>query len=155
MKTGDIFACKDKIYPHGAVRISDVAGGLVDFAALGGGEIHKLRANTFLTYFEPAPTAPPAWEQGEFSLDDGDTWFPGFSQGFLWNGWDRPVLRWSDLVEALGADWDHKAEDGRRFVRPMSPPDEWYEVHLVEIKGEYWWDSSDIGLCWLKKEGGG
>lgn len=23
---------------------------------------------------------------GEFSLDDGETWFPGFSQGFLWNG---------------------------------------------------------------------
>lgn len=37
----------------------------------------------------------------------------------------------------------------------MSQPDKWYEVHLVEIKGEYWWDSSDISLCWFKKEGGG
>jgi hypothetical protein len=150
----EIWVRKGERYPAGAVRVLVVEGDLVDFSPEGGGFVYQTPRVKFLSDFEPAPTKAPEWQHGLFVIDGIEGRFPGWTQGFRWNGWATPSFERA-TVHAICAAADIPWRDGSDQSITIYPdgadPMELLPAFL-ECDGASRTLYAFDGWCWLEGE---
>jgi hypothetical protein len=105
-------------YPQGAVEVLNVTDTHVEFSPAGGGFVYKGPIETFvgLHVLRPADAADPPWIAARFELESDEGPWPGYWQGFRWNGWATPEFERDAvlaILRAVEAEW---TEEGDVFV---------------------------------------
>ena len=94
-KTGDVVIKARLVYPTGALVVDgrDARGRLLAHP-LGGGPqyIVSSKGESELRIVAADEQKQPLWRRTRFSLDGLDGSFEGWTNGELWNGWDRPFF---------------------------------------------------------------
>jgi len=113
-RQGDLIAHRNADYPGGALVVhgADLEGNLL-VHPLGGGFEMRLSGED-LTRFQRVSDEElvSGFNRGTFSIDGVECEFEGWSDGTLWNGWEKPcfVREIAERVlEAAGASWTYDA----------------------------------------------
>jgi hypothetical protein len=134
-RQGDLIAPRDADYPDGALVVhgSDAGGNLL-VHPLGGGFEMRLSAGD-LAAFERVSYEEqvPVFTSGTFGIDGIGGEFEGWSDGTLWNGWEKPCFTREvagQVLEAAGASWTYDAKTDAFTVATQDGEDE--EVFAAE-----------------------
>lgn len=106
----EVFVPAESRYPEGAVTVSEVTeDGIVRFNPMHGGWNCSLATSDFHKAFRRVSNdemAAPGYRAGLFDIEDYfQPPLPGYTQGFLWNGWAVPCFEFDQVTrinEVLG-----------------------------------------------------
>jgi hypothetical protein len=146
---------KGKSYPAGAVRVIKVEGDRISFSPEGGGFVYGVPAERFLADFEPrAPEAPPPpWRAATFVIEGIDGQWPGWTQGFRWNGWAAPSFERStihDICSVADITWTEHDGDITLYPEDADPMELW--PAFAEVEGVPRKLYSFDGWCWMEAD---
>lgn len=145
----DIFVPNDGQWPDDAIRVSARTDEFVDFAPLGGGRVYRVSCKYFDASFSPAPDTAPPWRRGRFCIEGCNGSYKGITQGFTWNGWEKPLFT-LDVIRRMK--WIDLQLDAGTFTLNDDPDCEPIELRTVEFDERIYYDLNDAGICWQKDE---
>jgi hypothetical protein len=110
-KKGDIIIKAEAVYPHGALVVDgyDYQGQLLAYPEGGGFQYaFKAGADRQLRHVTPDERQGPLWKTSQFCLEGVDGAFKGWTNGHLWNGWERPHFELEEAQKLVAAINDPK-----------------------------------------------
>lgn len=157
------YVLRNGTYPDDAVSV-DAERGL--FFPLGGGFARKLTEN-FDRHFRKvtADDEKLTYRQEQFTCDDDHTYYPGYTLGYLWNGWQMPSFSKETAFQILGDisracgdefEWVYDDQDDRFLYKFATEEDHTIEggrditfagntIHVYSIGSGCWtWDAADL-----------
>ena len=114
-RQGDLIAHRNADYPGGALVVhgADPEGNLL-VHPLGGGFEMCLSADDLAGFDRVSDEERvPVFAPGTFGIDGIEGEFEGWSDGTLWNGWEKPCFTRGvagQALEAAGASWTYDAK---------------------------------------------
>lgn len=157
-KKGDIIIKVEGSYPHGALVVDgyDDQGRLLAYPE-GGGFQYALKAGADrqFRHVTPDERQGPLWRTSQFSLEGVDGPFKGWTNGQLWNGWERPHFELEEAQKLIAAISDPMIRyDSARDVfttRNGADEDEVWPAQLITALGPSQVKVYPIGAgswCW-------
>jgi hypothetical protein len=149
-RQGDLIAPRDADYPDGALVVhgSDAGGNLL-VHPLGGGFEMRLSAGD-LAAFERVSNEEqvPVFTSGTFSIDGMEGEFEGWSDGTLWNGWEKPCFAREvaeRILEASGYCWSYDpAADEFTVVTSDEDEPEQFKGEAIQLG-----DGGSVTACFV------
>ena len=110
-KKGEIIIKTEAVYPHGAMVVDgyDAQGRLLAYPE-GGGLQYAFKAGADRQFRRVTPDEQrgPLWRSSLFSLESVDGAFKAWTNGRLWNGWEKPHFELQEAQKLIAAMNDPK-----------------------------------------------
>lgn len=138
---GDIVIKARSVYPTRALVIDgrDTQGRLLAHP-LGGGPQYIVgsKGESELRLVPADEQKQPLWRRTRFSLDGLDGSFEGWTNGELWNGWDRPFFESEEAQRLISQLTDSKPRfdaQNDAFITVSSDEDEVWQAETATLLG--------------------
>jgi hypothetical protein len=114
VRVGSVLVRRDLDYPTGALVVDGPAGGGGIFVHPLGGGLQGVVLSDELSRFDVVAEQEKVslFTQGVFCIDGVEGEFQGWSDGSVWNGWDKPFFSMDvsvQVLKAFGCFWEYDA----------------------------------------------